>query len=298
MKKNFKTITAAIFAAALCASLAGCANSNDDRRITDKDIDDAISALDNYGKNPPSESKSNSEKKFEKLDPFEDLKITFSGTVPDSKITINGQNSRVSYTPSKTTGMKNGDKITVTAEVYSYFSDQYELTQTEKEYTVSGLSAYAMKLDEIPEETKEKLLKQSESLIAAQAAKWLDGNKLLGAEPIGYYYLALKDGFTSYSNTNQILCVYKVNALIGGKYTTDKTDHEDSYYTYCKFTDIMLLSGGVCSVDLSRGALATNQIKGEYGNYYFFGYKDLDSMFNAVVTKQVDKYDYESTVKD
>lgn len=297
MKKDFKTLTAAVLAAALCASLTGCAN-NSRREITDKDIDDAISALDNYGKNPPSDSKSNSQNKLEKLDPFENLKVTFTGTVPDSKISISNQNSRVVYTPSKQTGMKNGDKITVTAELFSFYSDQFELTQTEKEYTVSGLSAYAMKLDEIPEETKEKLLKQSESLIAAQAAKWLDGNKLLGTEFIGYYFLALKDGFTSYSNTNRIYCVYKVNALIGGKYTTDKTDHEDTYYTYCNFNDIMLLSDGVCSVDLSHGALVSNQVKGEYGNYGFNGYKDLDSMFSAAVTKQIDKYDYENTVKD
>lgn len=296
MKKNFKTLTAAVLAAVLCLSLTGCAN-NSKREITNKDIDDAISALDNYGKNPPSDSRSDPKNKREKLDPFAELKVTFSGTVPDSKLTLSGQNSKVTYTPSKQSGMKNGDKITVTAELYSFYSDQYELTQTEKEYTVSGLSTYVMKLAEIPEQTKEKLLKQSESLIAAQAAKWLDGNKLLGAEPIGYYYLALKDGFTSYSNTNQIFCVYKVNALIGGKYTTDKTDHEDSYFIYCKYTDIMLLSDGVCSVDLSRGELATNQIKGEYGNYYFSGYKDLDSMFNATVTRQIDKYDYENTVK-
>lgn len=300
MNKNVKRIAAAALAAVMCAALTGCSTGR--REITDQDIDDAISALDNYGKSSSSSTnKKPSDSKLEQLDPFKDLKVTFSGTAPQSTVQLAGKNSYVNYTADKMSGVRNGDVVTVTAELMSYYSDKYELTETEKKYTVSGLAAYAMKLSEIPEETMTKMLNQSNDKIAAYSADWWSGNKLLNSSFIGCYYLALKDGFSTYGSHNEIYCVYKITALIDGKYTNDNAEHEETHYIYCKFSDIMLLSDGVCSVDLSKGALTNNMINGVYsknGNYGFYGYADLDSMFNAVVTKQIDKYDYENTVKD
>lgn len=301
MKNNVKRMAAAALAAVMCAALTGCSNNNR-KKITDQDIDDAINALDNYGKSSSSSTKKQpSNPELEQIDPFKDLKVTFSGTAPQSTVQLAGKNSYVTYTADKMTGVRNGDVVTVTAEVISYYSDKYELTETEKEYTVSGLSAYAMKLAEIPEETMTKLLNQASNKIAADAAGWWSGNKLLNSNFIGCYYLALKDGFSTYGSHNEIYCVYKINALIDGKYTNDNAEHEETYYTYVKFSEIMLLGDGVCSVDLSKGALTNHMVNGVYsknGNYGFYGYADLDSMFNAVVTKQIDKFDYENTVKD
>lgn len=76
-------------------------------------------------------------------------------------------------------------------------------------------------------------------------------------------------------------------------------------YTYYKFEDIMLLADGTCSVDLSRGERCSKSIDSIYGEenfwggfsaYSYEGYKDLDSMFNNVVTKNVEEYAYENTV--
>lgn len=65
------------------------------------------------------------------------------------------------------------------------------------------------------------------------------------------------------------------------------------------------MEDGTCSVDLSAGKLCSNTVdsiygvsNGGYSSYTFRGYKDLDSMFNATVAKQLESYSYENTVKD
>lgn len=71
----------------------------------------------------------------------------------------------------------------------------------------------------------------------------------------------------------------------------------------------MLLEDGTCSVNLSNSNIPNNTFKVEYkytdknwgwennGNYYFYGYKDLDSMFSDCVTTKIESYIYENTVK-
>ena len=80
---------------------------------------------------------------------------------------------------------------------------------------------------------------------------------------------------------------------------------EEVYYTFYRYSDIVIMPDGTCSVDLSSGKITDNRIESDYGYwnwfavfYTFDGYKDLDSMFNDCITKKVDKYDYETTVKN
>lgn len=47
--------------------------------------------------------------------------------------------------------LRNGDKVTVTAELNHSAEDKYVLTETKKEYAVEGLTAYIEKLDDLSE---------------------------------------------------------------------------------------------------------------------------------------------------
>lgn len=306
MKRKIKAIIAATLAAAMCAAFAGCGKS-----------EDPLLNGTSGGTASKATSKVKVDPNKEQISPFDTLQVTFTGTVPNSKVNISGGNPNVSYTADKTSGVKNGDEIEVTAKLaYPSMEENYQLLETSRTYTVSGLSAYAMKLAEIPAETMGKMDKQAEDLITAKTAGWGEGNTMTSLDKLGYYMLSAKEGFNP-SQTNILYCVYKVNAHFDKgcteeEYNEDKNNPQsggdDSYYTYVTYNDILLLADGTCSVDLSAGRLCTNTINSLYGTYsswwgfsaYRFegGYKDIDSMFNAVVAKQVANYDYENTVKE
>ncbi|MCI1269455.1 MAG: hypothetical protein LKG21_06095 [Ruminococcus sp.] len=302
MKKSFKSVFMAVLAVALCASMVGCGNkkSKDIDNMTEKDAEKSMENFDKkYGENDDS-----SKAKKEKIDPFENLSVTFVGTSPNSSVEISGGNDSVTYSPDIKSGMKNGDVVTITAETdYSNIS----LKENKKQYTVDGLSAYAMKLEEIPDDMKEKMQKQANDAIKASTASWHQGVSLKQLDFVGYYFLTSKDGFNQ-TPYNQLYCVYKGTANVTGlKRDGDgKTQEtgEETFYTYYTYSDIMLLNDNKCSVDLSSGQMASNTFESDYGYYNLIpvfytydGYKDLDSMFSNCVTQMIGSYNYESTVK-
>lgn len=302
MKRKLRAIIAAALAAAMCAAFAGC--GKDETPLTG-----------NSGTSSKTVSKVKVDPNKEQINPFDNLQVTFTGVVPNSKVNISGGDGKVEYTASKTSGVKNGDEIEVTAKLtYPSMEEQYQLMETSKTYTVEGLSAYAMKLADIPAETMSKMDKQAEDTITSYTAGWAEGNTMTSLDKVGYYMLAAKEGFNP-SPTNILYCVYRVNAHFDKGCTEEeyKEDNNnvdlggsDSFYTYVAYKDILLLADGTCSVDLSAGSRCNNQINssigvrswGSFSHWTVHGYKDIDSMFNAVVAKQVANYDYENTVKE
>lgn len=251
----------------------------------------------------------------DRFDPFENINVLFEGYAPNGKATIknNGGDGSINFELDKTSGLSNGDTVKVTASTpyeMSEYARRYGkvFSTTEKEFTVDGLSRYASSLDDIPEDTKNKMRTQASDAIMAQAAGWVQGNKLKSSEFMGYYFLKNKEGFNK-SPYNEVYCVYKNTAAMtglkrGGDGKTQETG-EEVYYTYYRYYDVMILPDGTCSLDLSKGSLTDNRIESDYGYTSFFsavfykfqGYKDLDSMFNDCVTKKIAEYDYENTVK-
>ena len=252
----------------------------------------------------------------EKFDPFEYITVTYSGIAPNGEVKISSNSlpvSEIYFEADKTSGLKNGDVVKVT--VKSYYDDMNQLgiaygmipSVTEKEYTVEGLSSYALSFSEIPEDMQAKMKQQAEDTFRAGAAGWAEGSTLKGMECIGAYFLSVKDGFSA-RPTNEVYLVYKMTASITGVLKEDENKTEatadEVYYTFYKFSNVMILSDGVCSVDLSAGEQASNRIESTRGyyswgfnTYRFNGYHDLDTMFNDCVTKNIEKYNYESTVE-
>ena len=255
----------------------------------------------------------------ELVDPFDGVAVTFEGVAPNGTLLINSTNAVVSglrYEGDKTTGLKNGDTVKITASA-SYGADLNEYlmqsgkvaNKTEQEYTVEGLSSYVAAIDEIPEDMQDKMKKQAEDTIQANCAGWAEGNSLKNMEFLGYYFLSQKEGFEQ-SPPNEIYCVYKITATVTGLYRQGDGSAEETaditYYTFYRYANIMLLPDETCSVDLSAGEFCGNGFESDYGKdsgwgfvnwYSFTGYPDLDSMFNDCVTKKIDKYSYETTVK-
>lgn len=305
MKKKSKRIIAGVMAVFLCFGMTGCGSekkSIDD--ITEKYFEEAAAELD---KNYKDSDKKETESEVQEIDPFEELNVTFSGTYPESKIQCSGGSPYVSFTPSMEKGIKNGDTVTITAELKSSYENKYKLTETQKEYTAEGLCSYAMSIEEIPQDMMDKMAQQSIDSIVANTAKWKEGNVLLSSDFLGYYFLTSKEGY-SQKPFNDLYFVYKNTASVtglkrGGDGQTEETGTEE-YYTYYHFTDILLMPDGTCSVDLSGGKLTSNIIESDYGYwnliasfYTYDGYKELDSMFNECVVSKIETYNYESTVQ-
>ena len=260
---------------------------------------------------------------IESFDPFEGVAVNFGGMSPNGTANINTSDVKndisLNYTLDKSSGLKNGDEVTVSISSYGGSDvEEYCLsngkipTATEKTFTVSDLAGYVAELDEIPEETYNKMLSQAEDSIRSSASSWAEGNSIKKIDSIGYYFLTPKEGF-SVSTNNELYCVFKVTADITGfadaeeakAEGAEKQKREDSYYTYYRYKDIVTLPDGTCSVDLSSGYQPSNLTKSKYGTYSwgsmsyynFYGYGDLDSMFNDCVTSKISNYTYENTVK-
>lgn len=304
MKRKIRAIIAAVLAAAMCAGFAGCGKSEENPLANAS------------GGESKATSKVKIDPNREQISPFDDLQVTFTGVVPNSKVNISGGNGKVEYTANKTAGVKNGDEIEITAKLaMPSMEETYQLLETSKTYTVSGLSAYAMKLAEIPAETMSKMDKQAEDLITANVAGLGENASMTSLDKAGYYMLAAKEGFNP-KTANVLYCVYKVSVHFdqgctledyNADYNNVKTNSgDDFYYGYVSYSDILLLADGTCSVDLSAGSLCGNTTTSKivtpgffsYNSVRFNGYQDIDSMFNAVVAKQVANYDYENTVKE
>lgn len=255
----------------------------------------------------------------EVIDPFAGVAVSFEGIAPNGTLRISSNDAAVSgllYEGDKTSGLKNGDTIKITAAAPSGADlNEYLMkngmiaSKTEQEYTVDGLSSYVSAISEIPDDMQGKMKKQAEDTIQANCAGWAEGNFLKSMEFLGFYFLSQKEGFSE-SPSNEIYCVYQLTSSVTGLYrqgdgSAEETG-EETFYTFYRYADAMLLPDGTCSLDLSSGGLCGNSFESDYGEdsgwgfmnwYSYTGYPDLDSMFNDCVTKKIDKYNYETTVK-
>lgn len=157
MNRKIKAISAALLAAAMCASLTGCSNKSDDE-INESNIESHLESLfgGNGGNNAASVPEA-SKPEPKPIDPFENLEVVFEGISPLVTAKLKGENSNVSYSLSSDRELENGDKITVTAEIPSYIADQFVLTTDSKEFTVSDRPYYIMKLSDLTDDDIKKL---------------------------------------------------------------------------------------------------------------------------------------------
>ncbi|MBD5159847.1 MAG: hypothetical protein HDT23_06370 [Ruminococcus sp.] len=258
----------------------------------------------------------------ESFDPFANIAVNFSGMSPSGTASVNTSDSNIdiklNYTLDKNSGLKNGDEVTLSissssgTDVEEYCLNNGKIpTATEKKFTVEGLATYAQTLADIPEDMKSKMLAQAEDAIKAKCVwdEYGTTGVLKSLEYLGDYYLTGKEGF-DVSPQNKIYCLYKgtveFNALKRHGDGKTKETGTASFYTCYLYNNIVLMPDGTCSVDLSNGQLADYSYETDYGYdngwfpsfYKLHGKENLDSIFSDRVTSQIEKYNYESTVKE
>ena len=172
MKRNIKFAIATVLTTIICALSAGCSRKDDNGVYVDKNGNISIDEdkFENHvnsvfgGNNNSAPESSMPEPK--PIDPFENLEVVFTGIAPNVTAELNGNNSYVSYSLDRNRELKNGDKITVTAEIPSYKADDYVLTSDSKDFTVSNRPYYIMELSELTEDDVRKLGDTITSLVS------------------------------------------------------------------------------------------------------------------------------------
>lgn len=241
-------------------------------------------------------------KELEEIDLFENVDVEFQGIAPYVKASVRNEGSNpagsVQYSIDKSENLTVGDTVTMTAEYdeQRFLENGYLAGESTKEFVVPECDRYVTELSQVPADMMDKMKKQAEDVVKAQHE-----GAVTGMEFLGNYFLTLKSGMSD-SDYNVIYLVYKIERT-----AADNADETLSYYIFVRFENLLLLKDGTCSVDLSnyevpKGSAFTKSISsGDIfwrGDYYYCGFEDLDTMFNKCVTKNIEKFEYESTVKE
>lgn len=243
------------------------------------------------------------------FNPFDYVTVSFSGVSPKGTVTITPDYNQsemqyVTFTADKTSDLKTGDTITVTANISGVVESFVEkfgcvLGKSEEIYTVDGLAKYISDVSDVPEDMYNKMDKQLQDNFNAHVAQsWADKNAVQEFENIGNYLVTLKDGMSGSPN-NYLYYVYRVTITVA-----DGSDF--TYYWYGYFTDVLILADGTCSVDLSRYTVSESSsswgyTSGDYlecyEGYYVAGFADLDSFINQQIISKIENYEYKQTMK-
>ena len=235
-----------------------------------------------------------------KFDAFEGVKVLYSGTSPNGSAELVVEDSRdaindISFSIDKNSGLKNGDEVVVTVQYRnseSEFVRDYGsvLGEVEKKFVVDGLPKYITEITEVPEDMYGKMDKQLQDTITADFASWKDED-LLSIDLLGTYTLHPKEGM-DFNAYNYVYFVYKIHAQ------NEESNGEFCYYWYGYYKNIMVLADGTCSVDLSDYTVPDSSEKIEFDDqrFVYYGFKDLDSLFNNEVVSKIENYEYTNNV--
>lgn len=297
MNRRIKVI-AAVLAAAMCASLAGCTKKEDTGVYVDKDGNISIneskfedhvnSVFGGNGSNAPDSAPESSKPEPKPIDPFENLEVVFEGIAPKVTAELKGKNSNVSYSLDRNRELKNGDKITVTAEISSYKADDYVLTSESKEFTVSERPYYIMELSELTDDDIQKLSKKITDLVPDHILSHAGG---------GAGSMVNSLDFIGNINLTKSGSNYRLYFAYNANVTFTKADSTEDFifaayfeYVYKEKDGTLIFGEGKPFIhDLGDMSLSLN------GNYVGGAYASVDSLYAEVSKLGAER---ESTIKN
>lgn len=251
-------------------------------------------------------------KDAETYDPFESIEVTFDGVAPNGTASVNDNSGSwdISYEVSPSSGLSNGDTVTVYYSVNGYSSKENEKineycaenfgkipTSTEKEYTVSGLSTYVQKLKDISDSEESTLESNATDIINAYIAKSYgnSNDKTFGdLKYIGRYLLCAKTQDGNTNPVNALDLVYKISVSLSDDYDGDSVEKTDvDYYCFVNFTDVKVNDDGEVTYDPDYV-----NVCGQYLSNNLYGYENLSSLYMDAVTANIDRYNHEDDVDE
>ncbi|WP_106763191.1 hypothetical protein [Pseudoruminococcus massiliensis] len=243
--KKLKILVSLALAVTSVASLAAC-QKNEEVLSENYDFDESSNSYESsvvFSSETKSEISELSKSSEKVLDPFEKLKITYTGTSP--YIVVSTDNSSCDSIIKENFNYqiedkkyKNGDSFEVTAVYDSYSIETlgYSVLNNKKSYTIKDCPEFITNIDgldlsEMQSEINDKLTvvtaaKEGDNFFAGFPLDWISGYKFNSYENKGLksaYLISLKSDFEDkYSNDayNKLMLVYDYN-VTSKKYEDD-----------------------------------------------------------------------------
>ena len=268
MNNKIKTIGAALLTAAMCASFTGCDNRSELEKEFDKAAHELEKEYNNY-QNSSKAAASSSKPNPKPLDPFDGIEVTFEGIAPLVTAKIKGGNTSVKYTLNKDNGLKNDDKVTVTAELNAREKDNYTLTSSSKEFTVSDRPFYIMKISDLSDEDIQTLSKKITDMLPDEAVRFGgEGSKVNKVDLLGNINMIKDD------RNYRLYFVYKENV------TFAKTNETKDYIFAAYYGHIYKEKDGTLTFSDGKPSYAsTGDLSVKVNGHYVGGsYSSIDSL--------------------
>ena len=246
------------------------------------------------------------------FDAFADVTIEFSGTEPHGKAGLNYTGLELysaDFNCSKTNDLKNGDVITVQIKENSIENCAKTKgivpKETKKEYIVTGLEHVLSKIEELDDETLQKMIQQGFDEYNAQVARdWTDeGEKLEKITYIGNYLLTPKN---KDSQENLLYLIYK--AQIHNSNTEDGRNYDqiNDIYWYIQYSNLLVDGESKVKAEVTKynalryGHKTTFETGEEWWEkrWTYDGYATLDDLYKDVVIANIDSYNHEDNITE
>lgn len=250
-------------------------------------------------------------KVLEKFDPFNGVEILFSGIEPNGRAEIvEKSESRITsdfvFRVENMSGLSNGDKVTVTADMYyvddiiEYCAEKYGMipNSLEKTYVVAGIDRYVSSLDEISTDSLTLMQKEAEKIFGSvEIDRMGKGESFVGMDYIGNYLLSSREP-GGYNKSNILYLVYKVTVNNRYEKDIDKYNKNNEYYWYISFSDLLVNSSGETIVDVAKNDTPSNRVEFDSGignlfavtSWFYHGYESIDDLYKNNISDKQDKY--------
>lgn len=254
------------------------------------------------------------------FDAFDGVAVEFSGSAPNGSATVNStpvadEAKSLYYTLDKSSGLSNGDTVTVTVSSHrDDFSDCIETygsvpAEAQKTFTVQGLDEYITSEAGMTDSVLESLKRQAEDVMASGIANNSDSETETfgGMDYLGNYIQTLKNGKIG-KNTNIVTLVYKVyvHDRFEGK-EGDIYDANNEYYWRISFNNICKdgdgnLAGALNDYDTGYPTVTFDSgiRDGLFGTRQWShrGHETLDDLYREVINTKAEDYNHEDNVTD
>lgn len=245
--------------------------------------------------------------KVQPIDAFEGVNLSFEGTSPQGKATVQAENAPMSadsYRLDTNMNLKNGDVVTVTIDESACNSlcESQGMIPKERtrEFTVEGLSEYVNALSDIDDTLLAQMQQQAADESISSTARYEHPASYKGEKYLGSYLLTSKT-----TGENKIYLVYEKTYQIA-----DRTeDNIFNWIWYIEFDNIIKNGDGTYNVDLNNykvpsGTAFFGMISGEDVGFtgeggadlFVSGFADLESFVREHITAHMDAYNYETTL--
>lgn len=232
------------------------------------------------------------------VDLFRDIKLEYDGVSPEASVTIcntsdDGFLQNVEYSTDMKENIKNGDKITVSADYNEEdaAANEYIVKENQKTYEVTGIDEYISDYGQIDDETLDKIKNQAHDLIESELAddyKYttlmypddfkisLDNVKVKSIDLTGAYFFTMKEGMEKeYGDVNNsFFMVYKIKA------TDEDSPKGVTTFVPVYYSDFILRDTGKVDVVVTDADIPDS-------------YANMDNLYREVVTANKGKYNFE-----